>query len=272
MTMPLALGLIDPQGGDVPLVSADATPDELAIGVFELKDAERPIVFCDVPRRPALSFLRGFSAPVSVDDDLTEDDLSSFRGTTATISTAGRRCRAWRRAAACAASRRFAPAGRPSATRTFVAAFGAFIEDARAGRIDPAFAALAMSLPSEADIAREIGEDVDPDAIYAARKRCAARSAARTATRSSRCTPSSPMLRPSAPTRPRPAGARCATARWRFRRRQRDRGSRTRAPPTRGRRQHDRTPRRAGGDCAQAGSPRASARSMRSAGATRWSR
>ena len=33
-----------------------------------------------------------------------------------------------------------------------------------------AFAALAMSLPTEADIAREIGEDVDPDAVYAARK------------------------------------------------------------------------------------------------------
>ena len=32
------------------------------------------------------------------------------------------------------------------------------------------FAALAMGLPTEADIAREIGQDVDPDAIHAARK------------------------------------------------------------------------------------------------------
>src|SRR5271157_5970830 len=64
MTMPLALGLVDPQGGDFALSSADATPEELAEGVFELKDAERSIVFRDVPRRPTLSFVRGFSAPV----------------------------------------------------------------------------------------------------------------------------------------------------------------------------------------------------------------
>ena len=50
-----------------------------------------------------------------------------------------------------------------------MSAFGALIEDVRAGRIDHAFAALAMGLPTEADIAREIGEDVDPDAIHAAR-------------------------------------------------------------------------------------------------------
>ena len=75
MTMPLALGLIDPQGDDIRLVSSDATPEELAEGLFELDGAERAIVFRDVPRRPALSFLRGFSAPVRVEDDLTEDDL-----------------------------------------------------------------------------------------------------------------------------------------------------------------------------------------------------
>ena len=62
-------------GGDVPLASSDASADELATGVFELKDAERAIVFRDVPQRPALSFLRGFTAPVKVEDDLTEEDL-----------------------------------------------------------------------------------------------------------------------------------------------------------------------------------------------------
>ena len=124
---------------------------------------------------------------------------SSSRGATATTSTAGRRCKVWRRACCCAASRRSGAAGRPSATPGSIAAFGALIEDARAGRIDPAFAALAMTLPSEADIAREIGEDVDPDAIYAARKTLRAHSAARTATRSSGCTGSSPIPAPFSP-------------------------------------------------------------------------
>jgi aminopeptidase N len=170
MTMPLALGLVDPQGGDMPLISPDASPGELEQGVIELKEAERTIVFHDVPRRPALSFLRGFSAPVRVEDDLTEDDLivlsrrdsDNFNRWQALQSLATRVL--LRGVKAIRAGRA------PERNAGLVAAFGALIEDARAGRIDPAFTALAMTLPSEADIAREIGEDVDPDAIYAARK------------------------------------------------------------------------------------------------------
>ena len=52
----------------------------------------------------------------------------------------------------------------------FVEAYGSVIADAAAGRIEPAFAALALQLPSEADVAREIGHDVDPDAIRTARE------------------------------------------------------------------------------------------------------
>ena len=75
MTMPIALGLVDPEGAEVELVSADASPAELRSGVFALEGARRTLEFTGVPRRPALSFLRGFSAPVRVVDDLGEDDL-----------------------------------------------------------------------------------------------------------------------------------------------------------------------------------------------------
>jgi aminopeptidase N len=170
MTMPLALGLVGPNGGDMPLVSSDASAEELASGVFELKDAARSIVFRDAPERPTLSFLRGFSAPVRVDDDLTEADLivlsrhdsdnfnrwQSLQSLTTRILLRG--VNAIRAGHA------------PERNEGLTAAFGALIEDARGGRIDRAFAALAMGLPTEADIAREIGEDVDPEAIYAARK------------------------------------------------------------------------------------------------------
>ena len=114
--MPLALGLIGPNGGDLPLASSDASAGELATGVFELKDERRSIVFRDVPQRPTLSFLRGFSAPVRVDDDLTEEDLIVLAGMTATTSTAGNRSRASRPAFSSAAWLPFAPAARPSAT------------------------------------------------------------------------------------------------------------------------------------------------------------
>ena len=41
------------------------------------------------------------------------------------------------------------------------------------GALEPAFVALVLGMPSEADIARDIGRDIDPDAIFAARARCA---------------------------------------------------------------------------------------------------
>ncbi len=169
-TMPLALGLVGRDGGDLPLTSSDASADELASGVFELKDAQRSIVFRDVPQRPTLSFLRGFSAPVRVEDDLTEEDLivlsrhdsDNFNRWQSLQSLAMRIL--MRGVSAIQTGRA------PERDGALAAAFGALIEDARAGRIDHAFAALAMSLPTEADIAREIGQDVDPDAIYIARK------------------------------------------------------------------------------------------------------
>jgi aminopeptidase N len=169
-TMPLALGLVGPNGGDVPLASSDASESELASGVFELKDAERSIVFHDVPQRPTLSFLRGFTAPVQVEDDLTEDDLivlsrhdsDNFNRWQSLQSLATRIL--LRNVKAIRAGRP------PERDANLAAAFGALIEEARAGRLDHAFAALAMGLPTEADIAREIGEDVDPDAIHVARK------------------------------------------------------------------------------------------------------
>ena len=169
-TMPIALGLVDPEGGDIPLVSSEATPHELASGVFVLDAAERAILFRDVPRRPTLSFLRGFSAPVNVDDDLTEDGLAvlsrhdpdNFNRWQALQSLVTRVL--LRGVKAIRAGRA------PERNAGLTATFGALIDDASAGRIDPAFAALALTLPSEADIAREIGADVDHDAIYAARK------------------------------------------------------------------------------------------------------
>ena len=170
MTMPIALGLVDADGGDVKLVSNDAAPAELESGVFALSDEKRTLNFAGVRRRPTLSALRGFSAPVRIVDDLTEDDLTtllkhdgdSFNRWQALQSLATRLMT--RSVAEIRSGRAPAPAN------NFISAYGAILEDAIAGRIDNAFAALALALPGEADLAREIGQDVDPDAIRTARE------------------------------------------------------------------------------------------------------
>jgi aminopeptidase N len=169
MTMPIALGLIDPEGGEVALRSADASEAELRSGVFALQGPRRSLEFTEVERRPALSFLRGFSAPVRVDDDLSEADLiallkhdrDSFNRWQALQALAARLLL---RSVAAIRSQ----TARPD-DAAFIDAYGSVVADALTGRIDPAFAALTLALPSEADIARELAANVDPDAIFRAR-------------------------------------------------------------------------------------------------------
>ena len=171
MTIPVRLGLVDADNGDLPLVCDDASPQELEACVFALEAPSRTLTFRNVPRRPALvgaARLLGAGQRRGRSDRGRPSDAAAARQRPlqplAGVADAGRRSVEARRAGD--------PRGRgaaasipPSST-----AYGAVVDDALAGRIDPAFAALALHLPSEADIAREIGRDVDPDAIRAARE------------------------------------------------------------------------------------------------------
>ncbi|WP_395665660.1 aminopeptidase N [Methylocella sp.] len=164
--IPAALGLVG-EAGDLPLESDGATARELETGVFELSTPEREIVFRNVPERPALSILRGFSAPVRLDYAADEDELLRL------IARDGDSFNRWQAAQTYASrllTRSVADivAGRvpQAADEGFVAAFAALVEDVG----DPAFAAQMIALPSEGDIARDIAENVDPDAVHAARE------------------------------------------------------------------------------------------------------
>ncbi len=170
MTMPIALGLVDPEDGDVPLASTEASARELETGVFALEGERRSIAFAGVERRPALSFLRGFSAPVRVDDDLAEADLLTLL---ARDSDSFNRWQALQTLATRLLLRAVSAiraGAQPAPEPAFVDAYGSVVADALAGRIDPAFAALALTLPSEGDLAREMALNVDPDAIHRARE------------------------------------------------------------------------------------------------------
>ena len=170
MTLPVALGLVDSDRGDLPLRAEGASEAELRSGVFALEGPRRKLVFKGVERRPALSALRGFSAPVRVDDDLTEEDLTTLlrRDSDSFNRWQALQSLAMRLLMRSVAAIREGKA--PQNPAAFIAAYGTVVEDALQGRIDPAFAALALNLPGEADLAREIGRDVDPDAIRGARE------------------------------------------------------------------------------------------------------
>ena len=168
--IPIAVGLIAPDGAPVPLAAAaenGATAGELASGIFELSGASRRITFTGVAQCPVPSLLRGFSAPVRVEANLRDADLLHLAAHDSdpfnrwqAVQSLGvkillRSVEALRAGLPC----RNEPA--------FVAALGAALAHNRA---DPALAAQIITLPSEADLAREIASNVDTDAIRTARE------------------------------------------------------------------------------------------------------
>ena len=75
MPIPLAMGLLDPDGAPLPLrLEGEAAPAGTS-RVLELDRAEQSFTFTDVPAAPVPSLLRGFSAPVILDAGQGDEEL-----------------------------------------------------------------------------------------------------------------------------------------------------------------------------------------------------
>ncbi|WP_026075654.1 aminopeptidase N [Noviherbaspirillum massiliense] len=170
--IPVAVGLLDSRGRDMPLhLKGDAEGGSAPTTmVLELTAEKQTFRFTGVTEQPVPSILRNFSAPVVLEADYSDEDLAFLM---AHDSDAFNR---WE-------------AGQRLATRrllTLVEAVqnGASLEEADAGdgmlanafratlndeSLDPAFRELALTLPSEAVLAEQM-DVVDPQAIHAARQ------------------------------------------------------------------------------------------------------
>jgi len=171
--IPLAVGLVDLDGRDLPIdIDSGALfraprGGEGRTAVLALTGAEQTFEFRQVPEQPVPSLLRGFSAPVRVRFAYTESELIHLM---AYDSDAFNRWEAGQ-ALACRillAAVEAIRAGREmEVPASFVEAMGRILSD---GAKDPAFAAEALQLPSESYLA-ECMEVADPDAIHVARIR-----------------------------------------------------------------------------------------------------
>jgi aminopeptidase N len=166
VVIPLVVGLMDRSGKDLPLVRDGGKPVER--GVVVLTEAAQSVTFAGIAAPPVVSLNRGFSAPVKIVADQSADDL---RFLAAHDSDPFNRWQAVQTLATgllidnVAAVR----AGRaPRDDDGLMAALQAILTDRS---LEPAFVAQVLIMPSEADIARDIARDVDPDAIFAARAR-----------------------------------------------------------------------------------------------------
>jgi aminopeptidase N len=165
MVIPLSFGLVGKDGSDLPLKLITGKP--LDRGVLVLTEPAQTFEFTGIAERPVLSINRGFSAPIKLVTDLSGDDLAFLA---AHDSDPFNRWQALQTTAMrllidnVTAIR----AGKtPRSDDKLMTALAAILEDTA---LEPAFVALALVPPGEGDIAREIGRDIDPDAIFSARK------------------------------------------------------------------------------------------------------
>jgi aminopeptidase N len=153
--IPIACGLVNPDG--------TATPTRVLV----LDRAEAEFTFPEAAPGATPSLLRGFSAPVNLEVELSDAELLTLARLDSDPfnrwqSLQSLAMKLLKRSAAGVRE------GLPALTHDGLAdAVAALLRD---GLADPAFTALAITLPGEQDIARETGTDVDPEAIHLARR------------------------------------------------------------------------------------------------------
>jgi aminopeptidase N len=164
MVVPLAFGLVGKDGGDLPLRLRGG--GKIERNVLVLSEPVTTFEFIDIAERPVPSVNRGFSAPVRLDVAVDSDDLAYLAAKDAdpfnrwqALQTISMRLLIDNVSAI--------RAGRdPRSDDKLMHALSAILADVT---LEPAFVALALVPPGEGDIAREIGHDIDPDAIFQAR-------------------------------------------------------------------------------------------------------
>jgi len=165
--MPVATGLLGPDGADLPLrLAGEARPGAPGTRVLELTEAEQTFVFDDVPTEPVPSLLRDFSAPVRLRMDRARSDLAFL------LSHDSDPFNRWEAGQTLATELLLEAApvieGRPDHAfdPVFIDAMGRLLDDAT---LDGSLKALALTLPAERIVGQEM-EVIDPTGVHLARE------------------------------------------------------------------------------------------------------
>ncbi|RZT42735.1 aminopeptidase N [Cupriavidus agavae] len=166
--IPFAIGLLDAHGNDLPLQLDGEAAAGATTRVLDFTQAEQTFRFVGLPagdRAPLPSLLRNFSAPVIVDHEYSDADLTFLL---AHDSDAFNRWEAGQRLATRALLQlvQDVQANRElTLDPALVSAFRTVLTD---GSLNPAFREQALMLPAEAYLAERMGV-ADPAAIHRAR-------------------------------------------------------------------------------------------------------
>ena len=164
--IPVAIGLLDGQGKDMPL-SLNGYSGQPTTLVLELTATQQTFHFTNVAEKPVPSLLRNFSAPVVLEYDYSDDDLAFLM---AHDSDAFNR---WEAGQRLATRRLLALTEAAQQAGNTLSVDVALSDSLRASlndqSLDPAFRETVLTLPAETVIAEQM-EVIDPQAIHAGRR------------------------------------------------------------------------------------------------------
>ncbi len=162
MVLPIKFGLIGPNGS--PMSWASVSGGDVRDDLIVMDGNRLSLTFSGIPNRPVPSLFRGFSAPVRLTTNASEaDQLFLARHDADPFNR-------WQ--ALQDVSMRLlteAVAGRAWSDAQVAAVADALEETLASKELDAAYKALALGLPTEQTVAREIGSNVDPDRIHQVR-------------------------------------------------------------------------------------------------------
>src|SRR5215470_9030172 len=165
LAIPLRLGLIGHNGHDIDLTLASGAA--VKDGLLQLGKRTETFRFRDLPSRPVASLLRGFSAPVNLTVDHSEADLRFLMANDSDLYNRWQAAQEYATRVLTAAVAAVKASAAPAPPRPFIEALGVTLAN---DELEPGYRAQFMFLPSETDLARVIGRNVDPTAIHLARK------------------------------------------------------------------------------------------------------
>ena len=161
MVIPVALGLISPEGEDL-----------IGTQLLVLKEEEQIFSFDNIPTRPVPSVLRGFSAPVSLKTNLAEEDYIFLMQNEKYDGFNRWESGQYLAREALCSMLDFYELGKekkPELSPIFIESYGRLLEDALNEDADKALLARAMILPAVGLVVQE-REHADPENIHRIRE------------------------------------------------------------------------------------------------------
>ncbi len=159
---PLKLGLIDHAGNELPLVLKQG--ERLHDGIIIVDHTEQTYIFTNIAEKPVLSINREFSAPVKIISSQPDAELLHLAGFDKDAFNRWQAVQTYM-------LRHIKSALSQENKQAIEPAFIRMLDNTLTSQeFDPAYKAQLLGIPSESDIAQEIGQNINPDAIFAARK------------------------------------------------------------------------------------------------------